>query len=255
MDKKRVFGLNNETELIQYLHLKKYCELSDMWKKHIKKMFPRIKDSDVIKAAHFPDYSAKPDILILVNKTRRYVSVKTGRTPTMHHEKVETFLSFLRQLGVSENTIRTINFYHYGKSEKLSNNGVAFTKEEMEQQFSKYFLKASMELDKLEIIEAVIRRAILRGGSPDKMKVDHLIYGNVEKCYVLSLNDIYSLVSQYREHNNANIHFGGLNYQADIRKEDAKNRDEMKITWPILSLLYYKNEEELKDIILGNIKV
>ncbi|MCQ2087702.1 MAG: hypothetical protein MJZ37_06520 [Bacilli bacterium] len=251
----REYGLKNEKDIIDYLNEKRFKDLNEKWKNHIKHMFPFVIEKDLIHCSHYEDQNGKPDIVITVRHTNMYVSIKTGKKCSMHQEPIETFLAFLKKKGVSDRTLKIIKFYQYGETEKLNNNGRPFTPKELEEKFKDYFTEASKDLDKLEIIDAVIFRSILKGCVLKRYKVNYLYYGNLETGYLLSEEDIYSLVLQYRNHDKTAIHFGGLNLQPARRERSNIKYHDIRIKWPILSLLYYRSEEELRDIVKGKIKV
>lgn len=251
----RKYGLKNETDIITYLDGKRYDELDEKWKKHIKRMFSFVEDDDVVHAKHYEDSRGKPDAVISVRHTNQYVSIKTGRNSSMHQEKFVTFKNFLKSKGVSDRTLRIIYLYHYGETDKINNNGRPFTKEELEEKFSEYFLEASKELDKVEIIESVIRRCIIKGGTQKRYAITYLYYGTLETGYLLSVEDIYRIILNYREHGKCSIHFGSLNYQPQQRDRRDDDYNDVRIKWPLLALLFYRSEEELKDIISGKLRV
>lgn len=249
------YGFKNENDIIEYLNGKKVSELNEKWKKHIQTLFPFATEEDFIRTCHYEDQNGKPDIVITVRHTSQYVSIKTGKKCSMHQEPFETFAAFLRKKGVSERTIRIIRLFQFGQTEKLSNNGKPFTPKELEEKFKNYFIEASKELDKIELIDAIIFRTILKGCVLKRYKANYLYYGNLETGYLLSEEDIYSLVLQYRSHDKTAIHFGGLNYHPAQRQRTKITYSDCLIRWPILSLLYYRTEDEIKDIVLGKIRV
>lgn len=249
------YGIKNENAIIEHLNERKYSEIDEKWKSHIKTMFPFVEENDTILARHYEDEKGKPDIVITVRHTNMYVSVKTGKKCSMHEEPFSTFAGFLRKHSVSEKTIKTIKFFHYGESEKANKDGKPFSPRELKEKFGQYFIEASKELDKDEIIDAIIFRTILKGCVLKRYKVNYLYYGNIEHGYLLSEEDIYSLVNRYRNHDKTAIHFGGLNYAPARRERSHIKFHDIRIHWPILSLLYYRSEEEIKDIVAGKIKV
>lgn len=251
----REYGFKNESDIMTYLDGKHFSELNDKWKQHIKMMFSFIEEKDIIHAVHYDDQNGKPDIVISVRHTNQYVSIKTGRNASMHQEPFETFCEFLRKKGASERTLHILQLYQYGETRKANNNGKPFNAKELEQNYKEYFTEASKDLDKLSIIDAVVFRTILKGCVLKRYKVNFLYYGNLEQGYLLSEEDIYSLVLQYRNHDKSAIHFGGLNYQPQSRNRNTIGFHNCRIKWPILALLYYRTEEEIRDIISGKMRV
>ena len=254
MRKNAIDGLDNEAEIINHLNRKRFKYLDEKWQKHLLQMFPFIEDEDIVYARRFPDHQAKPDAIIKVRNTIQYLSIKSGRNPSVHQEEFFAFQKFMVKIKVPKDVLRTIYFFHFGETKKLSNGGVPFTKEELEENYGEYFLRASQILDNTKIIKEVINRTIIKGASPKRMALTYLYYGNTEKGFLLSKEDIYSLVLNYREHKSS-IHFGGLNYQPGGRKRTTPDYRYVRIKWPILSPMFYLSEEEIREVIKGTKKI
>lgn len=250
MKEQAVLGLKNEEDIIEYLNTKSFSSLNEKWQKHIKTMFPFVEDDDVIYARKFPDHKSKPDAIIKVRHTCEYLSIKSGRNPSVHQEDYFVFQNFLKRIGVSEQVLRTIYFFHFGETKKLNNNGQPFTKEQLEENYSEYFLKASQKLDDKKIIEDIIYRTVIKGADQKRNALTYLYFGNVEQGFLLSKEDIYTLVLRYRNHKSS-IHFGGLNYQPGGRNRTRADYRYVRIKWPILSPMYYLNEDEVREVING----
>lgn len=248
MKKQAVEGLMNETEIINHLNCMMFEELDLKWQNHIKVMFPFVTDKDMIYARPFPDHQAKPDAIIKVRNTCEYLSIKSGRNPSVHQEDFFAFQNFMKKLNISKSVLRTIYFFHFGETKKLNNNGKPFSKEELEEKYGKYFENASNKLNTDEIIKAVIKRTVIKGANPTRTGITYLYYGNVEKGFLLSKEDIYSLILNYKE-NKSSIHFGGLNYQPCGRKRTTIDYRYVRIKWPILAPMFYLSEEEVRDIV------
>lgn len=254
MEEQRIYGLNNEQKIISYLNNKKICDLNSKWKKHILKMFPFAKENDLITAKHFPDSMAKPDIVITVRHTNKFLSVKTGKIPSLHQESFYSFVRFLQKLGVSQRTINIIRFFHFGDSRKLNTDGKPMTLNEMKEKYYDFFLDASKELDNEKIICAVIDRVIIRGTKNTRTPIDFLYYGDLEHGNLLEKEEIYSMILSYREHGKSLIHFGGLIYMPGARSINRRERNYVKIKWPLLAFLYYRDEDDIEKMKEGTFR-
>lgn len=254
MKKQAVQGLLNEQEVIDHLNNKTFVMLDEKWQKHIKVMFPFVKDTDIIYARKFPEHKAKPDAIIKVRNSVEYLSIKSGRNPSVHQEDYFVFQNFLKNLGIPRNVLRTIYFYHFGETKTCNNNGKPFTKEELEEKYGEYFLRASTFLDNERIIKKIIYRTVIKGANMKRNGITYLYYGNVEKGFLLSKEDIYSLILNYREHKSS-IHFGGLNYQPCGRKRTTIDYRYVRIKWPILSPMFYLTEDEVREVVEGSKKI
>ncbi len=235
-------GIENEYDILNYLHGKRYKELNRKWKKHIKVMFPKIKRNDLIYSGHFKDKWAKPDIYVKVNNRIKYISIKTGRNASVHDEKIKPFYDFLKKLNISDRTLKIMLFYHYGYSEKLSNNGVPFTREEILENYKNYIDEANAELNKKYILREIIKRCVLKGTERRDGDIDFMYYGVLKDGYLMSEDDIYDLIMDDNSDEGRGIHFGGLIYQAGARSRFSNRVDEVKIKWPLLNHKFYDHK-------------
>ena len=236
-------GKDNEIAIIQSLSGLTYQELSEKWKKHVKKMFPEIKEQDKITAYFYRDAFAKPDIVVTVNDRSVYISIKSGKNPSCHHENFSDFSYFLIKQGVPDRIIRILSFYQFGRSDKLSNNGVAFTKEEIQTKFKPYVLEASEYfLKHPQIVRKIIHRSLIRGTRYYGDEVDFFYYGNSERGFILSREEVYNEILKDEFIDSKTLHFYALVFQPDGRKEDRPNHLFIRIKWPVLSLRFYDEE-------------
>lgn len=252
MEEQRVYGLDNEKNIINYLNLKKFGEINDKWQKHIRKMFPNVSDNEIIYARHYPDNCSKPDIIVEVGGVEKFISIKTGNFPAVHQESYFGFRRFLERLDVSHRTLEIIRFFHYGDSKKIGTGNNPLSWEELKKRFSNYFLEASTELDKEKIIKAVVNRAVIRGTSSTRRPIDFLYYGDLENGKIISKEEIYMIVLAYRKHGKSPIHFGGLYYMPSSRKVGRRERNYVRIKWSLLSFLYYCSDEDVEKMKNGS---
>ena len=158
-------GIKNEYAIIEEINMKKYYQLREHWKIIIKIIFPFIKDDDLLRAFSFNDKHAKSDIYIAYKGLKKYVSIKTGTNPSIHQEYYYDFFKFLERNGLDKKIIKIIYFYHFGITNKLSNNGLPFTKDEIVDKYKKYIIFANQEINKNKEI----------------VKIDHIIYNSILK--------------------------------------------------------------------------
>ena len=107
-------GIKIEYELVNVFNNRKYGDLNEFHQSIVKRIFPNIIESDLIFSGICNRYS-KPDIYIEVSNVRKYISVKSGRSDSMHFESIKDFIIFLRKFGISIQTQKTILFFHYGE--------------------------------------------------------------------------------------------------------------------------------------------
>ena len=92
---------------------KRFGDLTDRQKELIRRFHPTISDDQILNCDLCNRYS-KPDIYVSVGSSITYLSLKDGRSDSLHFESVKGIVLFLRSLGVSAKTQKTILLFHYG---------------------------------------------------------------------------------------------------------------------------------------------
>lgn len=237
-------GKANELDIIGLLDGHRFESLNMKWKSLLRRMFPHIQENDLIRARFYNDPYAKPDIVIIVKSKRIFLSIKSGHNPSCHQEAFVSFIEFLRKSQVPERYLRTITFYHFGKSRKLTNGGKSFTKEEIVAKFGNYLSEVNKYLEtRKDLIEKVIYRAVIRGVRSNVDEIDYFYYGNVNNGFMLSRQDIYEFITNDSTGiKNGAPRFGSLVYQPNGRKENGKEQTYVRIKWPVLCMKYYDKD-------------
>lgn len=235
------FGTNNEKEISDYLKGKFYRDLDEKWKGHIKVMFPKVKDTDYITSWRCYDKIGKPDINIRVGYSIAKISIKTGRSPAVHQESINSFLSFLSELGFSEKTLRAIELYQYGRTPEISNNGKPYSKEELEDIFKDRFIEANEELNSDdEKLKKIISRCVFKGRLEESKEIDYLYYGILNNGILLSRAQIEEILLKDKSHYKKTLHFGGLLFQSKGRDPKSVDAYKCAIRWPMLTKFFYE---------------
>ena len=233
-------GKQNEIDILTAVTGKRVKELNEKWKKHINRMFPEAKDDDMIHGYFYHDEHAKPDVVISINQRSIFLSIKSGRNPSCHHESFSEFAGFLRKYGVNNRIIRIISFYQFGMSDKLSNHGEPFSREQIQSDFKPYVKEVNdFFLSHPAIVKKIVFRSLIRGVRYAANPIDFFYYGNVERGFLLSVEDIYREILEDSYVESRAIHFYGLVFQPDGRREDRQNHLFVRIKWPILAMRFY----------------
>ena len=232
-------GSVNESMILLALNNHHFKDLSDKWKRHMKRMFKDIKDDDLIKASYYEIKNAKPDLVIEVNTRKILLSVKSGHAPTMHQEPIKTFFDFLRGLDVPESIIKIIAFYHYGYF--LNEHRGILTREQIVQYYPEKIKEVNDYFNNNEdIVRELIYRSIIRGRVKGDL-IDYFYYGNSARGFLLSVGDIVKLITNEENKYYETLTFKSLTYVAYTRDRDNPKRHNMKINWPILCKYFYDN--------------
>lgn len=237
-------NLQYEFEFIHYFEGKKFNELSEKWQKHLKRLFPQIQGDTVIHCSKHENYFAKGDIDLRIKGDKKIISLKNGRNACMHKERFTWLYQSLKDLGISRDTLNTLTFYHFGESKVYGYRDSPLSKEEIVEKYSSQIMKANKELNQEKVIDFIINRAIILGRQENRQKMDYLYYGNLEKGILISIDQINTLVKSRKELSSSWLHFGQLVYQPGARKRDTTDYLDSTIRWPVLSKLFFINDDE-----------
>jgi len=233
-------GLINETMIRTALDKHYFKELSEKWKKHMKRMFPNIVDDDKIIAMTYPLRDAKPDLIIVVNSRRVYLSVKSGHSPQVHQEPIYTFFDFLKSFDVPDRILKIMKFYHYGAAYMIKEESDRiYTREEIIEKFPNLIKEVNNYFSKRpELVSEIAYRTIIKGRL-NRDLVDYFYYGNVTKGFLLSVSDILRLITKSKDWLSQTLCFKQLTYIAASRHLGDPLQKQVKINWPILCKWYY----------------
>lgn len=237
-------GKANEEDIIYTLNRHRYESLNNKWKSHLKRMFPDIQPSDFLHAYNYKDPYAKPDIVIVAKSKRIYLSIKSGHNPSCHQESFVSFMDFLRKSKVPEKYLHIIYFFHFGRTNKLSNNGKSFSKQEIISNYGAYLFQLNKYLEtRKDLIEKIVYRAVIRGIRSNVDEIDYFYYGNINNGFLLSRQDIFDFIMN---DNTGQMYgaprFGSLVYQPNGRNANKKDQIYVRIKWPVLCTKYYDKE-------------
>ena len=230
-------GFENEVQLIEYLNGKRIRALNKNCKKFIEFLFGCINEENTIQA--IPGKSGqKPDIIIIVNDRSKKISVKKGTGNSVHQEKIEAFVEFLKSIDISPEIIEKLLRYHWGDGTK---NGTGFERvssTEYKRQFPQEIDTINKEFNKEKNIKEFINRFIIQGKSTEYDIVDALYYGDINEGHWASRKEIVEYVVN-NIFNLDSIHFGPLTYQIwnrclNFNPETEKRREVMQVKWSSL---------------------
>ncbi|MCQ2087320.1 MAG: hypothetical protein MJZ37_04525 [Bacilli bacterium] len=237
-------SIRYEFDFIHYLNNKKVSELTEKWQKHLRHIFPGISDDTTVFCAKHENYFAKGDIDIRIKGSKKIVSLKNGKNPTMHREKFSRIYQFLKELGISRKTLNMITLYQFGDCYAYGHFDKPLNKEEIVEQYGDKILEANKELCDEKIIDAIIRRSIIKGAQDYRQEIDFLYYGNLEKGILISVDQIYQSIKSRKELPTNWIQFGQLVFQPGGRSRKNNDYCESTIHWPVLSLLFNIAEDQ-----------
>lgn len=233
-------GYESELKLVNEMNGKRFVDLNNQFQRIVRKMYPSIQKEDVIFATKY-DFHAKPDIEIVVNEEKKYVSLKTGNSKYIHSEGIKSLILFLRSNGLSTNSQKTILYFHYGDTTLDGSGKTSYPFYRVYLDLRKQIEQTNYEINSNKsLLVKVMNRFLFKGDEdyPTK-KVDFLVYMDHEDLYIASRAEIekefltldYTLIRT--------IHFGPVTIRPYVRNaNNEKNRIKRNVVqanWPNLS--------------------
>ena len=238
-------GYLREDEMIEFLNNKKVANLSSNLRSLLVSLFGVVDPEEVIKCEYGVEFT-KPDFVITYKGMKKYVSMKSGNATIVHSEQVETFIPFLRSIGISEETLKTILLHQYGDGTTKGTGKKRYNNREVYKWLELRIRMANDELNQMPIIEKVINRAIFQGVLNDVPPADAIYHGDYESGYVATKQQIMVHLEKKDWSFFENLHCGPLLIRPHARYIDMEirnpyQRNKLVLYWP-------KMKEDIKYI-------
>lgn len=217
-------GLINEQKILASYNKKKFKQLNDFQKDIIRTIFPNISDEDVIFSDICNRYS-KPDIYIEVNNIRKYISIKSGRSDSMHFESLKSFILFLRGLGVSKLTQKIIILFHYGDGSLDGTGKERLSFEKILERYAKYISYANEEIGSKLIVNEALNRFVFNGVESKTISTDYIYFGDDKYGVLASKEEIVNFVLGKKYRHLKTLHIGPLTIQPFLRDVNHKSKN------------------------------
>lgn len=202
---KKINGIKNEYELINYLNNKKFNQIHIVFRELIESLFYNVSENDIISAYKYGSY-AKCDMVIEINGEKKGISIKIGSKNSVHLETVESFCDFLRI-----NKFKYINkFKKYLYSDGTNNNTGKnrISSIEYKKNHKKDIIKINRELFNLK--EKLIYRFLICSDINYKVKVDAFIYGGVNDFLWVTTKEVFDYFDKEENIESSGIHIMSL---------------------------------------------
>lgn len=167
-------GYFNEIVFINSINNKKYKETNLLIQELLRKLYPRIKENDLIIAYKYGQY-AKVDIVICVNNIKKGLSLKTGDKNSVHLEKIYQFCNYIKKYGFKE--IENLKRYLYSDGTTNNTGKERISAKEYQKIHYSEIKKINIELNNYKHI--LINRFLIKSDINYKVTVDAFIYGEI----------------------------------------------------------------------------
>ena len=183
--------------------------------------------------------SVKPDVVLTYDGRKRYVSLKSGRSESVHQQIVKDFVLYLRSLGISKRTQQTILLYHYGDGTMDGSAKERFPYEKLRMLLAERIAEANAELNQNnDFIWTVVRKCIFEG-FVDGDQADSFYHGDYDDGVGVTIRQMEKYVKRKNWSYLNNLHIGPLLLRPCgryIGREivNEKRRQRIEAYWPRL---------------------
>lgn len=230
------FGLQNEVELENAINGKRFSELNENLQRILTQLFGRLSEDDVFICKRTDNY-IKPDIVISCRGKDCYISVKCNHSKYMHTETIKNFILFLRSLGVSEETQKTLLLYQYGDGTMDGNGERRMNRNQVYDWLGEKIKKVNRELNnRMDLIEKVVDRVMFQGVDLVADSADYIYHGTVDFGIIVSKRQIKSYLKRGDWFFYDNVHIGPIMIRPHARYADRaivsdERRNHVMCSW------------------------
>lgn len=248
----RNYGFQNEYDFVELFNNKYLYELDDNSQKFLKELFKDVIDNKEVIKSWKNKAPQKTDIFIKYKNHIKNISLKCGKSNTIHNEVIESFRIYLEKLSIPYNVIEKYASYHYGYA-RDENNKFDFSKSLSSEEYKKLYQDEinifNNYINKTRIIVDMIDRFIIRGLNSD-YDIDALVCGTVDNYVWINKYDLYDLILskrclEYTSPHIACMTIGPKKRNLNHDSKNAKDRYIVCIRWNFIkeNIIDFKNSK------------
>lgn len=220
-------GLLREDEFIYYINNKTSDSLSNNVIDMMERLFGVIDEEEIFLCEKTKNY-IKPDFVISYKDQKKAISLKSGNSRIVHAENIKPFILFLRELGVSIETQKTILLYQYGDGTFDGSGVKRFDSIAVNKMLVERIKKANEELNSSkELIKKFLDRVLFQGVDRDALRADAIYLGDVKEGTVVLSKQIEKYVDYKKSWSKLNqLHIGPIFIRPNTRCLDFNAKTE-----------------------------
>lgn len=229
-------GVLNERQLVAALDGQKVGKLTPNLHYFMERLFGILYLDEDIHCQRVDNY-LKPDIKVTHHDSSALVSVKCGRSTTLNTESIRTFIQFLRELGISENTLKTIVYFQFGDGTLDGSGKTRKGYHDVYQWLRVRIKEANIELNSPEIIKKVVERVVFQGVDKEAPAATHVYFGTTSYGVTVSYSQMMTYLSRKKWNFIENLHIGPIlliPHARYVNREivSEKRRNQIICYWP-----------------------
>ena len=230
-------GYKNECDFAKAINKKKFWDLNNNIKEFIKFIFNDVNDLDVLECKRYRT-NDKADVYVKLKNEIKNISIKSGIRVSVHAEKIDSFVAFLRRIRISENIINYLLIYHFGDYTIDGTGSIRIPAKELKIKYEKEIKIINKYLNHNNIIKIIAQRCLFEGKN-NYNSAEYIYYGDVENGIYASKNEIIDYFYKNKSLEIVTPHISSLIYQNWNRnilynKKLESHRYYCQFKWPTI---------------------
>ena len=230
-------GIANEIKFASLLDKKLIKELEPNVQELLYNLFDEITETDYVECWK-SKYIEKADIRMKINNDIKGISIKMGKSNSVHQEHITEFTNYLLNIGISQRNVSKLKNYIFGIIDGI--------------QFDAKTYKLKRQNDILELKNAfadfytktcLIIRFLFRGKETQHYDADAIIYGTPDNFYWATKSEILKYLINYPDGNTINVKVGPLFIQC--RNRNLKKNIYAKDAEEFIQVKWYNLKKDL----------
>ena len=230
---KNITGYENEEEFVSYLNGKQVGRVYPNFLDLLYKLYGYLDYQDYIEC-WVNKSKRKADIYIKINGYVRGISIKKGIKNSVHTESIGTLVSFFREIGIGENTIKKFLYYQYADGTINGTGKIRISSSLYREKHQKEIDEINKAFNDEKYINAFVNRFVLQENKSE-YEVDAIIYGAVEDFIWITKEEIYYIMRKHLKDEIASLHVSLLTLQPmtrnlnyNLKYESCRNQVQVK---------------------------
>lgn len=226
-------GFINEELLINYINTNSFNTYNSNIKEFLTFAFGKELNQNLEFKAEKKAGKEKPDLVIIHNGIKKYVSVKKGFGNSVHQESIDTFFPYINNL-IGIKALENLKKFHYGDDTTDDTGKTRYNATECKTRYAREVASLNKELNNCNNLTKFLDRFLFIGNA-GTLTVDVVYHGTIDSGLWASREEIIDYIQTNKFDTNA-VHFGPLTYQVWGRNEKKtavhpNRRYVMQIKW------------------------
>lgn len=234
-------GYYNEFDFCNLLNNKFFYQLSKQHQEMLEKIYNIKFDERDFVSCSKSFKTDKADLIIEINKIKKFISIKSGKNNSIHLEPLSKFKLFLKEIGLPQNIIQIYKDYHYG----LDKSGNRISVKEYQEVHIEEINLFNRSIDK-EMLKIATNRFLFKGNNKHNNSPDAIIYGTPTNFICATKDEVLNYLMNNNDIFNS-IHFSSLVLQPWTRNLNYNPKYEYRREY--VQVKWHRLEETIKEIV------